>query len=94
VQYALDASSLTGAALRSFLAERLDNLRADAVETVAELIERTDMATRTAAAAVAQYLIDAQLYRGAEFSLSEQTLSAALQFAAARAPRQALRRAA
>ena len=94
VQYALDASGIGGAALRGFLAARLGHLRSDAIETVAELIERTDMGTRTAAAAVAQYLNDAQLYRGAEFSLSEQTLSAALQFAATRVPRQSLRRAA
>jgi hypothetical protein len=66
----------------------------DATETVAALVERTGMATRSAAATVAQYLLDAQAYRGSEFSLSEQMLSAALQFAAARTPAPSLRQAA
>jgi hypothetical protein len=97
VQYAVEASSIRGAALRGFLAARLGAggaFAGEAVETIAELIERTDMATRTAAAAVAQYLRDCLAYRGPEFVLSEQTLSAALQNAAGRRRRPPLREAA
>ncbi len=90
VQYAIDASPIRNAALRGFLAARLtdDAFDDEGIETIAELIERTDMATRTAAASVAQYLRDSLAYRGAEFALSEQTLSAALRYAATR-PRSA-----
>jgi hypothetical protein len=96
VQYAIDASAIRSAALRGFLAARLTDgvFGDDAIETIAEVIERTDMATRTAGAAVAQYLRDSLAYRGQEFVLSEQTLSAALQYAATRQHSAPLRRAA
>jgi hypothetical protein len=92
VQYTLDASVLQGAALRHFLAARMRAVRADAVETIAALIERTDMATRASAAAVTRYLIDCQAYLGSEFALTEQTLSAALHYAAARPAASPMRR--
>lgn len=95
VQYAVDASAISGAQLRGFLSARLNAaaLNADAIETIASLLERTDLATRSSGAAVASYLVDCRAYLGRDFVLSDQTLSAALQ-QAARRPRPTLRQAA
>jgi hypothetical protein len=95
VQYTVDASAIAGGALRAFLSARLrgDAFPPDAIEVIASLVERTGLATRAASAAVASYLRDCREYLGTEFAVSDQVLSAALQYAA-RYPRQTLRQAA
>lgn len=87
VAYHVDAAPLEAAALRRFLAGRLPANAAftsAAVDGIARLLERVDLARRQPAAAVARYLRDRSVYEDVAFTLSDDALNGALRFAAVR----------
>jgi hypothetical protein len=98
VPYQVDASRLGERALRRFLARRLPTdsvFTPAAIDSVARMLEGVDLQRRQSAAAIARYLRDRSAYQGPGFSLTGETMSNALQFAAARhAPREPAKRAA
>ncbi len=95
IDYNVDASALADGALVSYISRRLGDtaIPEQAAASVAELLKRTGLGSRRAAADACRYLRDRAAYEGASFSLSPAVLEQAIDFAAREEPAR-LRRAA